>query len=123
VTVLLRVRSFSFRQSARFAATLAIGLGVWEYFDALSSHSKQAVRILLGRVGRNRCTPHLSGPFLLLLGEAKSSKANESLRSAVQHVRSLYRNRRLSAVDLSGRLHALDDLAAGKLMPPVPGQV
>jgi len=44
-------------------------------------------------------------------------------RPAEEFVRWLYRERRLSAVDLSARLHALDDLAAGKLMPPVPGGV
>jgi 5-methylcytosine-specific restriction endonuclease McrA len=40
-------------------------------------------------------------------------------RSAEEFVRWLYRERRLSAVDLSGRLRALDDLAAGKLLPPL----
>jgi 5-methylcytosine-specific restriction endonuclease McrA len=43
-------------------------------------------------------------------------------RSAVEHVRWLYRERRLSDAELSGRLRALDELAAGKLKPPVPGQ-
>jgi len=40
----------------------------------------------------------------------------------VEFVRSLYRDRRLSDAELSGRLRALDDLAAGKLIPPLPGQ-
>jgi 5-methylcytosine-specific restriction endonuclease McrA len=40
-------------------------------------------------------------------------------RSAVEHVRWLYRERRLSAADLSARLRALDELAAGKLKPRV----
>lgn len=43
-------------------------------------------------------------------------------RHAVEFVRSLYRDRRLSADELSGRLRALDDLAAGKLIPPTPVQ-
>jgi len=43
-------------------------------------------------------------------------------RSAEEFLRGLYRERRLSAVDLNGRLRALDDLAAGKLIPPLPGQ-
>jgi hypothetical protein len=43
-------------------------------------------------------------------------------RHAVEFVRSLYRDRRLSADELSGRLRALDDLAAGKLIPPLPTQ-
>src|SRR5215475_8704349 len=33
------------------------------YFSGSRSYTKQAVRILLGRVGRRGCTPHLSGPF------------------------------------------------------------
>jgi hypothetical protein len=43
-------------------------------------------------------------------------------RPAEEFVRSLYRDRRLSADELSGRLRALDELAAGKLIPPLPGQ-
>lgn len=42
-------------------------------------------------------------------------------RHAVEFVRSLYRDRRLSADELTGRLRASDDLAAGKLIPPLPG--
>ncbi len=34
----------------------------------------------------------------------------------------LYRDRRLSFDELTGRLRALDDLAAGKLIPPLPRQ-
>jgi hypothetical protein len=40
-------------------------------------------------------------------------------RDAVEFVRSLYRERRLSDAELSGRLRSLDDLAAGKLLPPL----
>jgi len=43
-------------------------------------------------------------------------------RDAVEFVRALYRDRRLSDAELSGRLRALDDLAAGKLIPPLPVQ-
>jgi 5-methylcytosine-specific restriction endonuclease McrA len=43
-------------------------------------------------------------------------------RHAEEFVRSLYRDRRLSADELTGRLRALDDLAAGKLIPPTPVQ-
>ena len=43
-------------------------------------------------------------------------------RSAEEHVRWLYRERRLGADDLPRRLRALDELAAGKLIPPTPGQ-
>ena len=48
--------------------------------------------------------------------------SNKAERSAVEFVRSLYRDRRLSDAELSGRLRALDDLAAGKLIPPLPAQ-
>ena len=43
-------------------------------------------------------------------------------RSAEEFLRGLYRDRRLSADELTGRLRALDDLAAGKLIPPLPAQ-
>jgi len=43
-------------------------------------------------------------------------------RSAEEFLRGLYRERRLSDNELTGRLRALDDLAAGKLIPPLPGQ-
>jgi len=43
-------------------------------------------------------------------------------RPAEEFLRGLYRDRRLSDAELSGRLRALDDLAAGKLIPPLPGQ-
>jgi hypothetical protein len=40
-------------------------------------------------------------------------------RSAEEFLRSLYREHRLSDDELSARLRALDDLAAGKLLPPL----
>ncbi len=43
-------------------------------------------------------------------------------RSAEEFLRGLYRERRLSDAELTGRLRALDDLAAGKLIPPLPNQ-
>jgi hypothetical protein len=49
-----------------------------------------------------------------------NSKKGE--RSAEEFFRSLYREHRLSDHELSGRLRALDDLAAGKLIPPLPSQ-
>jgi 5-methylcytosine-specific restriction endonuclease McrA len=51
--------------------------------------------------------------------ECNGSKA---VRSADEFLRCLYRHRRLSTHDLSARLRALDDLAAGKLIPPTPVQ-
>jgi 5-methylcytosine-specific restriction endonuclease McrA len=47
-----------------------------------------------------------------------NSKKGE--RSAEEFLRSLYREHRLSDDELSARLRALDDLAAGKLIPPLP---
>lgn len=43
-------------------------------------------------------------------------------RPAQELLRWLYRDRRLSATDLRKRLRALDELAAGKLKPSLPGQ-
>ena len=51
--------------------------------------------------------------------ECNSQKAE---RSAEEFLRGLYRDRRLSDAELSVRLRSLDDLAAGKLIPPLPGQ-
>lgn len=42
--------------------------------------------------------------------------------SAEEHLRALYRDRRLGDADLNARLRALDDLADGKLKPTLPGQ-
>jgi hypothetical protein len=49
-----------------------------------------------------------------------NSKKGE--RPAEEFFRSLYREHRLSDAEMSARLRALDDLAAGKLIPPLPGQ-
>jgi 5-methylcytosine-specific restriction endonuclease McrA len=43
-------------------------------------------------------------------------------RPAEEFLRWLYRERRLSDAELGGRLRALDELAAGKLKPLLPGQ-
>ena len=49
--------------------------------------------------------------------ECNSSKGE---RPAEEYLRELYRERRLDARELSGRLRALDGLAEGKLKPVVP---
>ena len=49
-----------------------------------------------------------------------NSKKGE--RSAEEFLRSLYREHRLSDDELTCRLRALDDLAAGKLIPPLPSR-
>jgi len=43
-------------------------------------------------------------------------------QTAEEYLRWLFRGRRLSDAELGGRLRALDDLAAGKLVPPTPVQ-
>lgn len=43
-------------------------------------------------------------------------------RPAEEFLRWVYRERRLDNPELNGRLRALDDLAAGKLKAPLPGQ-
>jgi hypothetical protein len=44
---------------------------------------------------------------------------NAFTSAAEEFLRLLYRERRLGDAELSGRFRALDDLAAGKLKPPV----
>jgi hypothetical protein len=51
--------------------------------------------------------------------ECNSQKAE---RPAEEFLRRLYRERRLSTAELTGRLRALYALSAGKLIPPLPGQ-
>jgi hypothetical protein len=41
-------------------------------------------------------------------------------KPADDFLRRLYRERRLAAAELAGRLRALDALASGKLRPPLP---
>jgi hypothetical protein len=48
--------------------------------------------------------------------ECNSQKAD---RPAEEFLRRLYRERRLSTAELTGRLRALYELAAGKLIPPL----
>ena len=53
---------------------------------------------------------------------ASDCNSQKGERSAVEHVRWLYRERRLSDAELSGRLRALDELTAGKLHPLLQNQ-
>ena len=48
--------------------------------------------------------------------------SNKAERPAEEFLRWLYRERRLSAAELTGRLRALHALADGKLIPPLPAQ-
>jgi hypothetical protein len=80
-------------------------------------------------VPHRRCLDHVvpqahlgSNSYRNLVSCCLDCNSNKAERHAVEFVRSLYRDRRLSDAELSGRLRALDDLAAGKLIPPLPVQ-
>jgi hypothetical protein len=80
-------------------------------------------------VRRRRCLDHVvprarlgRNSYRNLVSCCHDCNTKKKVHEAVEHVRWLYRERRLSDADLSGRLRALDDLAAGKLKPPLPGQ-
>jgi len=57
-----------------------------------------------------------------LVSSCVDCNSQKGERSAEEHLRWLYRERRLSDAELSGRLRALRELAAGKLKPPLPCQ-
>jgi hypothetical protein len=66
---------------------------------------------------------HLGGnSYRNLVSCCLDCNSNKAERPAVEFVRSLYRDRRLSSHELTARLRALDDLASGKLIPPLPVQ-
>ena len=74
--------------------------------------------------GDRRCLDHVvpqaqggSNSYRNLVSCCLDCNSLKAERNAVEFVRSLYRDRRLSSEELSGRLRALDDLAAGKLIP------
>jgi hypothetical protein len=78
---------------------------------------------------RSRCLDHVvpraklgRNSFRNLVSCCPDCNSKKAERPAVEFLRWLYRERRLSANDLRGRLRALDHLAAGKLKPPIPGQ-
>jgi 5-methylcytosine-specific restriction endonuclease McrA len=78
---------------------------------------------------RRRCLDHVvprahsgSNSYRNLVSCCLDCNSQKGEQSAEEHLRGLFRDRRLSDAELTGRLRALDDLAAGKLKPPVPGQ-
>ncbi|HEY6268983.1 MAG TPA: HNH endonuclease [Candidatus Acidoferrum sp.] len=78
-------------------------------------------------ITQRRCLDHVvpraslgSNSYRNLVSCCLDCNSLKADRDAVEFVRSLYRDRRLSAHELTGRLRALDDLAAGKLIPPLP---
>ncbi len=74
-----------------------------------------------------RCLDHVvpraklgQNSYRNLVSSCLECNSQKGQRSAEEFLRGLYRERRLSDAELSGRLRALDDLAAGKLIPPLP---
>jgi hypothetical protein len=55
-----------------------------------------------------------------LVSSCMECNSQKGEKAAEDFLRRLYRERRLTAVELSGRLRALDDLASGKLRPVLP---
>lgn len=55
-----------------------------------------------------------------LVSSCMECNSQKGEKAAEDFLRRLYRERRLTAVELSGRLRALDDLASGKLRPLLP---
>lgn len=78
---------------------------------------------------RTRCLDHVvprvsagGNSYRNLVSCCADCNMQKSGRSAEEHLRALYRDRRLGEAELNARLRALDDLAAGKLKPLLPGQ-
>ena len=78
-------------------------------------------------IRQRRCLDHVvpqaglgSNSYRNLVSCCNDCNSNKAERPAVEFVRSLYRDRRLSSDELTSRLRALDDLAAGKLPPQLP---
>jgi hypothetical protein len=98
--------------------------------EAIHFRERSRCFYCLRRVARlSRCLDHVvpraklgRNSYRNLVSCCPDCNSKKADRPADEFLRWLYRERRLSANDLRGRLRALDDLAAGKLKPPVPGQ-
>ena len=78
---------------------------------------------------RRRCLDHVvpralygRNSYRNLVSCCLECNSQKGERPAEEQLRWLYRERRLSNAELAKRLRALDDLAAGKLKPAVPGK-
>ena len=78
---------------------------------------------------RRRCLDHVVpraelglNSYRNLVSSCVDCNSEKGERNAEEFLRWLYRERRLSNNELKGRLRALDELAAGKLKPLIPGQ-
>lgn len=76
----------------------------------------------------NRCFDHVvpqanlgGNSYRNLVSCCHDCNSKKKERPAQELLRWLFRERRLNSAELRGRLRALDDLAAGKLKPPLPG--
>jgi hypothetical protein len=95
-------------------------------------HAREGGRCFycLKRVARrSRCLDHVvpraklgRNSYRNLVSCCADCDSKKSDHSAEEHLRWLFRERRLGADELRRRLRALDDLAAGKLKPPPPAQ-
>jgi len=93
-------------------------------------HARERSRCFycMRRVARqSRCLDHVvpraklsRNSYRNLVSCCSDCNSKKKERSAEEHLRWLFRERRLGADELRGRLRTLDDLAAGKLKPPLP---
>jgi hypothetical protein len=74
-----------------------------------------------------RCLDHVvpraksgQNSYRNLVACCRECNAQKGQCRAEDFLRSLFRDRQLTAAELAGRLRALDDLASGKLRPPLP---
>jgi len=97
--------------------------------EAIHARERGRCFYCLRRVARRtRCLDHVvpraklgRNSYRNLVSCCAECNSKKAERPADEFLRWLYRERRLSASDLRGRLRALDNLAAGKLKPPLPG--
>lgn len=95
--------------------------------EAIHARERGRCFYCLRRVARrSRCLDHVvpraklgRNSYRNLVSCCPECNSKKAEHPAGEFLRWLYRERRLSANDLRGRLRALDDLAAGKLKPPV----
>ena len=90
------------------------GTGRCFYCLRLSSPRMKCLEHVVSQA-RVRCNAYRN-----LVSACMECNSQKGERSAEQHLQRLYRERRLTSVELAGRFHALDLLTAGKLRPALP---
>jgi HNH endonuclease len=98
----------------------------------LAIHAREGGRCfycLTRLTGPTRCLDHVvprvemdDNSYRNLVSCCVGCNSQKRGHSAEDHLRWLHRERRLTAVELGGRLRALDDLVAGKLRPRFPSR-